>query len=60
VADPNDIDDAAMTAATYLCKGGHDLSNPAQWWQAILSYNTVQTYAQNVYNTANDYGRRSR
>jgi membrane-bound lytic murein transglycosylase B len=25
-ADPNDIDDAALTAASYLCKNGRDLS----------------------------------
>ncbi|GAA2654395.1 lytic transglycosylase domain-containing protein [Paractinoplanes durhamensis] len=60
VADPNDIDDASLTAATYLCQGGRDMSKAESWWAAILSYNAVQPYAQKVYEAANDYGRRSR
>ncbi|WP_246607263.1 lytic transglycosylase domain-containing protein [Paractinoplanes toevensis] len=60
VADPNDIDDASLTAATYLCQGGRDLSKAESWWDAILSYNAVQPYAQKVFEAANDYGQRSR
>jgi membrane-bound lytic murein transglycosylase B len=60
VADPNDIDDASLTAATYLCQGGRDLSKAESWWDAILSYNAVQPYAQKVFEAANDYGVRSR
>jgi transglycosylase-like protein with SLT domain len=60
IADPNDIDDASLTAATYLCQGGRDLSKAESWWDAILSYNAVQPYAQKVFDAANDYGRRSR
>ncbi|MFI5889515.1 murein transglycosylase [Actinoplanes sp. NPDC051513] len=60
VADPNDIDDASLTAAIYLCQGGRDLSKAESWWDAILSYNAVQPYAQKVFEAANDYGRRSR
>ncbi|MEV4274320.1 lytic murein transglycosylase [Actinoplanes xinjiangensis] len=60
VANPNDIDDAALTAATYLCKGSRDLSKPDSWWDAILSYNAVRPYAQKVFATAQDYGMRSR
>jgi hypothetical protein len=60
VADPNDIDDASLTAATYLCQGGRDMSKAESWWGAILSYNAVQPYAQKVFEAANDYGRRSR
>jgi membrane-bound lytic murein transglycosylase B len=59
-ADPNDIDDAALTAALYLCAGGRDLSKADAWWDAILSYNAVRPYAQKVFDTANEYGRRSR
>jgi hypothetical protein len=59
-ADPNDIDDAALAAANYLCRGGRNLSDIADWWSAILTYNDVQPYAQQVYQTANDYGTRSR
>jgi hypothetical protein len=59
-ADPNDIDDAALAAAMYLCKGGRDMSRADAWWEAILSYNAVQPYAQKVFDAANEYGRRSR
>jgi len=59
-ADPNDIDDAALAAATYLCAGGRDLSTGSGWYSAVLSYNEVRVYAANVYAAANDYGQRSR
>ncbi|GAA4931953.1 lytic murein transglycosylase [Actinoplanes utahensis] len=59
VTDPNDIDDAAMTAAAYLCKGGRDLARADSWWDAILSYNAVRPYAEKVFTTADEYGRRS-
>jgi membrane-bound lytic murein transglycosylase B len=60
VADPQDIDDAALAAATYLCAGGRDLSTVDGWWAAIMSYNNVSVYATNVFGAANDYGIRSR
>ncbi|WP_433551670.1 lytic murein transglycosylase [Micromonospora zamorensis] len=55
--DPHDLDDAALAAGNYLCKGGRNLSIPGDWWNAILSYNDVRRYAQDVYDTANQYGR---
>ncbi|MGW3789835.1 lytic murein transglycosylase [Micromonospora arida] len=58
--DPHDLDDAALAAGNYLCKGGRNLSIAGDWWNAILSYNDVRRYAQNVYDTANRYGRASR
>ncbi|MET8230898.1 lytic murein transglycosylase [Micromonospora sp. NPDC005298] len=58
--DPHDLDDAALAAANYLCKGGRNLSIPGDWWNAILSYNDVRRYAQDVFDTANRYGRASR
>ncbi|MET8120352.1 lytic murein transglycosylase [Micromonospora sp. NPDC005189] len=60
VKDPHDLDDAALAAGNYLCKGGRNLSIPGDWWNAILSYNDVRRYAQEVYDTANRYGRASR
>jgi hypothetical protein len=60
VAEPNDIDDASLTAAVYLCKNGRDLSKADAWWDAILSYNAVQPYVQKVFAAANLYGQRSR
>jgi hypothetical protein len=59
-ADPNDVDDASLAAANYLCQGGRDMSKPDSWWEAILSYNAVQPYAQKVFEAANEYGQRSR
>jgi hypothetical protein len=38
----------------YLCQGGRDLSKAESWWDAILSYNAVQPYAQKVFEAAND------
>lgn len=59
VADPQNIHDAALAAANYLCRGGRDLSIASDWWAAVLSYNEVHSYAEDVFATANDYGRRS-
>ncbi|MER7331114.1 lytic murein transglycosylase [Micromonospora sp. NPDC000119] len=60
VKDPHDLDDAALAAGNYLCKGGRNLTIPADWWNAILSYNDVRKYAQDVFDTANRYGQASR
>jgi membrane-bound lytic murein transglycosylase B len=56
VADPNDINDAALAAADYLCAGGRNLSVPADWWAGILHYNNLPSYADNVFAAANQYG----
>ncbi|GII21324.1 murein transglycosylase [Planosporangium mesophilum] len=60
VADINDIDDAALAAARYLCAGNRNLTVAGDWWAAIMAYNAVQAYIQDVFNAANDYGVRSR
>jgi hypothetical protein len=60
VADINDIDDAALSAARYLCANNRNLSVAGDWWAAIMSYNAVQAYVRDVFNAANDYGLRSR
>ncbi|MEV0808304.1 lytic murein transglycosylase [Micromonospora sp. NPDC050200] len=58
--DPHDLDDAALAAARYLCKGGRNMTVPGDWWGAILSYNDVRRYAQDVFDKANQYGVASR
>ncbi|MDM4720945.1 lytic murein transglycosylase [Micromonospora sp. WMMA1363] len=58
--DPHDIDDAALAAASYLCKNGRNLTIAGDWWNAILSYNDVRRYAQDVFDKANQYGQASR
>ncbi|MFB9238880.1 lytic murein transglycosylase [Plantactinospora siamensis] len=59
-ADPQDLNDAALAAANYLCAQGRNLSIVEDWWAAILSYNEVQPYARQVYDAANQYGSASR
>ncbi|MBG6139960.1 membrane-bound lytic murein transglycosylase B [Longispora fulva] len=58
--DPSNIFDAALAAANYMCSGTRDLSNPADWQSAVLSYNAVQIYLRDVFAKADDYGKRSR
>ncbi|KQB83641.1 hypothetical protein Cocul_01712 [Corynebacterium oculi] len=53
-ADPQQIDDAALSAANLLCHG-RDLSQAEQWEYAIHSYNMSQEYLVNVRNAANSY-----
>jgi membrane-bound lytic murein transglycosylase B len=60
ITDPGDLNDAALAAADYLCAHNRDLTKPADWWAAVLSYNEVQAYAQNVYAAADNYGKLSR
>ncbi|BBA96671.1 putative secreted protein [Actinacidiphila reveromycinica] len=44
VSDPNNIYDAALAAAHYLCADGRDLAAPADMDRAILGYNHSQDY----------------
>ena len=57
IADPQNIDDAALAAARYLCADGKNLATGTDWWQAILSYNNSLTYVQNVFAGADSYAR---
>jgi membrane-bound lytic murein transglycosylase B len=59
-ADPQDIDDAALSAGRYLCAGGRDLATPRGWWAAVLSYNDSVDYARRVFGAADLYAHRSR
>jgi hypothetical protein len=43
-ADPQNVYDASLTAARYLCANGRDLSVPAQYNSAVLSYNDDEAY----------------
>lgn len=59
VADPRDLDDAAWTAARYLCADGKDLSTVAGWNAAVHSYNHDNAYVANVAAAANSYAQRA-
>jgi hypothetical protein len=54
VANPNQIDDAALAAARYLCASG-TMTNPAGWRAAVFSYNQSTAYVDNVAAIANRY-----
>ncbi|MBF6546353.1 lytic transglycosylase domain-containing protein [Nocardia brasiliensis] len=60
VADPQNIDDAALTAARYLCASGGDLTSEHGWQQALLTYNQSTSYLLTVRDRAAAYsvGRR--
>lgn len=57
VGDPQDIDDAAVAAARYLCAGNRDLATGDGWLGAVLAYNNSMSYAQQVYSSAAGYAR---
>lgn len=54
-ADPFNIDDAALSAATYLCANGRDLSTAQGWTDAIYSYNQSGPYIRLVRAQATAY-----
>ncbi|MFC6355903.1 lytic transglycosylase domain-containing protein [Luethyella okanaganae] len=53
--DVNQIDDAALTAASYLCEAGGDLAVAQNWITAIAAYNPSADYNNRVAETANHY-----
>jgi membrane-bound lytic murein transglycosylase B len=53
--DPQNIFDASLAAARYLCSGGLNLRDPSQVLAAILRYNNSMPYAQNVLGWAAAY-----
>ncbi|MEV0245050.1 lytic murein transglycosylase [Nocardia sp. NPDC050712] len=59
-ADPQSIDDAALTAARYLCASGGDLTSEHGWQRALLTYNQSNQYMRTVRDRAAAYsvGRR--
>jgi Transglycosylase SLT domain len=56
VADPNNLFDAAVSAAGYLClSGGGSLADPARLGQAIYGYNHSWAYVRSVLGWARLY-----
>lgn len=55
VRDPQDIDDAALAAAVYLCVGEQDLSTDAGRRTAVHRYNHSQSYVDLVLRLARSY-----
>lgn len=54
-ASPDNIDDAALSAAGYLCYRGKDLSSPHGWMDALHAYNLSDDYARAVRDWATAY-----
>lgn len=64
VANPQNIDDAALSAATYLCtaafeSGNTGMKTAAGWSHAILAYNQSAVYLDSIYQAANRYAKLS-
>lgn len=55
LADPQDLDDAALAAAGYLCAGGHDLATGEGWHDAVWAYNHSEDYVRDVLARADGY-----
>lgn len=56
--DPQDLDDAAMAAASLLCRAGGDLGGVEGWSRAVLGYNRSTQYVRDVNAAARHYAAR--
>ena len=57
-ADPQNINDAALAAAHYLCASGA-LTTGSTWTAAVFSYNHSDEYVRQVYDAAQQYAART-
>ena len=55
VKNPQDMADAATSAAVYLCSGPGDLTRPGDLHSAIMRYNPSESYVTTVTSTADTY-----
>jgi membrane-bound lytic murein transglycosylase B len=58
--DPQNIEDAVMASANYLCRASSGLDTETGWRAAITSYNDATTYIDSVARAAAAYGRETR
>ncbi|MQA63451.1 MAG: murein transglycosylase [Actinophytocola sp.] len=56
-ADPQQIDDAVLAAANYLCAGGRNMAGADGWWAGLWSYNQSVEYGQKVFGLADHYAK---
>jgi transglycosylase-like protein with SLT domain len=59
LGDPQNLDDAAMAAARYLCADGRDMTTGVGWWSGVMSYNNSVEYSQKVFGLAESYAEAS-
>jgi membrane-bound lytic murein transglycosylase B len=55
VISPDNFDDAALSAAGYLCWRGRDMASPEGWMKALRAYNLSDQYARTVRDWATAY-----
>lgn len=55
IVSPDNVDDAALSAAGYLCWRGKDLATPRGWITALRAYNNSGVYARAVRDWATAY-----
>ena len=55
VISPDNFDDAALSAAGYLCFRGKDMATPRGWMNALHAYNHSELYARSVRDWAAAY-----
>lgn len=55
IADPHDLDDAALAAGRYLCAAGGDLATVDGWRAAVLAYNHSELYLTDVLGRADGF-----
>ncbi len=56
IVSPDNVDDAALSAAGYLCNRGGDLATPkGGWMKALRAYNQSDPYARSVRDWATAY-----
>src|SRR5699024_1124600 len=53
--DPQQIDDAVLTAGVYLCEHAEDLTDDDEWVSAVITYNQSLEYARDVAGIAESY-----
>lgn len=54
-ADPDNIDDASLSAARYLCVSGGDLTTARGWEKGVMVYNQSRKYLLDVRDAAAAY-----
>jgi membrane-bound lytic murein transglycosylase B len=55
IISPDNFDDAALSAAGYLCWRGKNLATPRGWMEALRAYNHSDQYARTVRDWATAY-----
>lgn len=59
IVDPYNIFDSSLALARALCSGTEDLRVRADWNKAVGRYHSGVAYARTIFQTADDYGRRT-